>query len=240
MKFFKYCFSLIAVCTILSSCSTTTGQQQQILSEQPKTLSTNKNWWYARFLINWPEDKSPNWHIDVLLADKVIRPVLLQNRAQIKLWRFHRRAGRKWGHIFSFIFYAEPKVAKRIYQDIGENTVLFELLDDGVVERYTTEDLTNLKRPNIEDTSDKHWNKIIQKSWPYYIMGVSEMWLDMIDLLVTFNNEKQEPLQEHYLHIHEAITKLWENEGGHAFLHHLNALFAYQPVAITERRLMNY
>ncbi len=240
MKCFKYCFSLISICTFLISCSNTTAQQQQILSTQPETLSPNKNWWYARFVINWPENESPHWYIDVLLADKVIRPVLLQNHEQIKLWRFHRRAGRKWGHIFSFIFYAEPEVAKKVYSEIGQNPILFNLLDDEVVKKYTTENLSNLKRPNIEDTSDKHWNEIIQKSWPYYIMGVSEMWLDMINLLVTFNKEKQEPILEHYLHIQEAITKLWENEGGHAFLHHLNALFAYQPVAITERRLMNY
>lgn len=36
------------------------------------------------------------------------------------------------------------------------------------------------------------------------------------------------------------LTALWQNEGRHAFLHHLNALFGYEPILIIEKRPMRF
>ena len=36
-------------------------------------------------------------------------------------------------------------------------------------------------RPKVGDTSDPKWSPVMKDNWPYYIMGVSRMWLGMID-----------------------------------------------------------
>lgn len=240
MILFKRLVSVIILNSVLLGCSSLPQQNQQMPQAEVPVEHSGKSWWYARFKIHWPEDVEPQWHIDALLAHQVVRPVLLQHREQINLWRFHRRAVRKGGHLFSFIFYASPDVAARIYRQLGSNAILAELIADEKVDKYTTEDVSKLTRPNIEDTSDRSWNEIIQKSWPYYIMGASEMWLDMIVLLVDFNKDKDELKDEFFKYVHHTITGFWQYEGGHAYLHHLNGLFAYKPISITERRLMQY
>ncbi len=52
--------------------------------------------------------------------------------------------------------------------------------DRGVIVRVSCDDTTTVTRPNLEDTSDRSWSLPVQKSWPFYIMGVSEMWLNLI------------------------------------------------------------
>lgn len=242
MIIFKRLVSIIIINAILVSCSSLSQQNIELPHTGIAIEHSGKNWWYARFRIRWPEDEEPRWYIDALLAHQVIKPVILLHRDQIDIWRFHRRAGRKGGHLFSFIFYADSDLAATIYQEISASEILSELLDETDIEKYITEDRSKMTRPNIEDTSDRNWNEIIQKSWPYYIMGVSEMWLEMISLLVNLNQDESSSKQELFRQIHDNLTVLWKNEGGHAFLHHLNALFAYKPVAITEttRRLTQY
>ena len=55
----------------------------------PGVSATQAYWWYARYRITWPEDVEPDWRVDLLLADAVIKPVLHDHRQQIKYWRFH-------------------------------------------------------------------------------------------------------------------------------------------------------
>jgi hypothetical protein len=40
--------------------------------------------------------------------------------------------------------------------------------------------------------------------------------------------------------VDEVVEEMWRQEGSHAFLHHLNAIFGYEPVVVYERRLMNF
>jgi hypothetical protein len=54
------------------------------------------------------------------------------------------------------------------------------------------------------------------------------------------NNDDIEALLAFYRQIDEKIVTTWEEEGGHAFLHHLNALFGYGDVAIYERRMIRF
>jgi hypothetical protein len=66
-------------------------------------------------------------------------------------------------------------------------------------------------------------------------MGVSETWLRLIDEQVrdaaAADAAPSLPrLLERYRRANEAVTGIWEGEGHHAFLHHLNALFGYVPV----------
>jgi hypothetical protein len=203
-------------------------------------------WWYARFVMNWPQGKEPSWHIDPLLAHLVVAPVLIQYGNEIVLWRFHRRAVRdQAGHQFSFIFYAGPETAREVFAALQADAWLKKMKDRGVIIRDTYDDTSTITRPNLEDTSDSNWSPPIKKSWPFYIMGVSEMWLNLIREVTAQTTGGKTPSNLDdalglYEQVNAAIEQMWQEEGQHAFLHHLNAIFGYEQLMIREKRLMQF
>jgi len=184
--------------------------------------------------------------MDELLAHQVISPVLADYRKEIVLWRFHRRAVHdQSGHQLSFIFYSSPEVARGIFDQIQSNKLLIAMKSKGWITRDAYDDTSTIKKPDIEDTSDARWSPSIKKSWPFFIMGVSQMWISLIDQLAQpeLAGKSSATLDESlaiYLHVHENIRKLWQEEGRHALLHHLNALFGYGPTIIHEQRMMSF
>jgi hypothetical protein len=213
--------------------------------EMEEEVSRN-GWWHARFHIKWPEDEEPSWHLDLLIAHKTISPVLDQYRNRITLWRFHRRAARdQTGHQFSFIFYSSPETADQIYDAIRSDPIVREMKIAGLIIQDIYDDTSVITQPDIEDTSDKSWSSQMKKSWPHYIMGVSEMWLDLIkEISNQFSSgEMPSSLQENeafYKDVNERITELWQEEGRHALLHHLNAIFGYEPIIVIEKRIISF
>ena len=119
------------------------------------------------------------------------------------------------------------------------------LKSTGLIDEVVYDDPTKLTRPDIEDTSDKNWPVSIQKAWPYYIMGVSQMWLNLITQ-VADDNLKSEPhssvkeIETFYSQVNETVTDLWQKQGRHAFMHHLNALFGYEPLIYYEKRYLTF
>jgi hypothetical protein len=208
--------------------------------------SSRNGWWYARFAVNWPPDKEPSWYVDSLLAHRVVSPVLDQFGNEIVLWRFHRRAGRdQAGHQFSFIFYATQDTARGVFATIEADGTLKAMRNGGMIIRVSCDDLGTITRPNLEDTSDRAWSLPIQKSWPFYIMGVSEMWLNLIREVATRTSSGKPPANlaetlAFYEEVNAAIDKMWQEEGQHAFLHHLNAIFGYEPLVVRHQFLLGF
>lgn len=236
MKKAVYSVAMIVLTLFFIGGCTSVGLPKGAAAKEKKQPDTG--WWYAGFQINWPEDAEPSWYVDTMIAHRVIYPVLNQYKEKIGLWRFHRRAARdKSGHQFSFIFYASSKAADRIYRTIRSNPDLVRLKSSCLVVREIDDDTSKIDRPNIEDTSDKAWSAPVKKSWPYFIMGVSEMWLNLILEYAGKEIKENEPiplgtLQDYYRQIHRSVEEMWAKEGGHALLHHLNAVFGYEPVLI--------
>lgn len=199
-------------------------------------------WWRCRFKIAWPEQSRLDWGMDLLLAHAVVAPVLENNADTISYWRFHRRAARDAaGHQFSFIFYSSPATAASVYQEIERSKILQQALTAGHVEKVMTGDPDNPRFPDIEGTSDPNWSADIQKTWPSFIMGASALWLGLI------NESIEEPADEpgnigallkKYRQADTRITELWRNEGQHALLHHLNAVFGYHPLFV--RKMLTF
>jgi len=230
-----------------ASCATFhTPQTPELKPPQKESSITGNGWWYVRFAMKWPKDAEPSWYMDPFLAHAVISPVLNKYGNEIVLWRFHRRAARdQAGHQFSFIFYSSPEAARRIYDGIQSNSLLISMKKAGLIIKDSYDDTSSIDKPNIEDTSDAKWPPAIQKSWPYYIMGVSEMWLDLVADLAERAPRGKNPdspvaIQAFYKKVNESVTDLWQTEGDHAFLHHLNAIFGYGPLLIYERRPMTF
>jgi hypothetical protein len=76
-------------------------------------------------------------------------------------------------------------------------------------------------------------------------MGVSETWLGLVRDAAGAELGETRPadtakLLAGYEAVERRVTQLWREEGGHAFLHHLSAIFGYRPVEVVERRLATY
>ena len=193
-------------------------------------------WWASRFKIFWPSEREADGTVDLLLAHAVVGPVLEKHANELVCWRFHRRAARdKTGHQFSFLFYAVPDAAGEIFQEIQQNEILTQALEAGIVEKVTVDDPADPSRPRIGDMSDPRWSPVLQRNWPSFIMGVSSLWLGLISEGMAGNSLEDHDINallDHYRKVDAEITSIWNREGQHALLHHLNALFGYEPLLI--------
>ena len=246
--FSKILSSTILLLVIIAGCSSF-GQVQspEIKPLMTRELPSGHGWWFARFRMPWPPDTKPIWHMDLYLAHQVILPKLEQYKQDISLWRFHRRAGRDGGgRQFSFIFYSSPQTAQHIFSALKTDPLVNNLKLAGVLDQDVYDATTRITRPNIEDTGDKNWPTSIQKSWPYYIMGASEMWLNLIAEIAAENlTDNRQPasiaeIESFYQQVNQTITELWQKEGRHAFMHHLNALFEYKPLIYWEKQYLTF
>lgn len=217
--------------------STGISDSQGTVIEKPISIESAKGWWNAAFCIKWQENSDPAWHIDLLLAHQVVSPVLDSCKADLPFWRFHRRAVRDaYGHVFSFIFFASPETAKQVYETLGSNELLAGMEKEGIIVRRIYTDTNTITKPAIQDMSDSTWSDPVKKAWPYYIMGVSQMWLGLItDFSDRMANGgavgNVEECQTFYKAVNDRIIRCWQGEGRHALLHHLNAVFGYKPLA---------
>ena len=84
----------------------------------------------------------------------------------------------------------------------------------------------------------------MQRAWPWFATGVSANWLALIREVAAGREPPPardlQALVAHYAAVHDEVTALWREAGQHAWLHHLNALFGYQPLVFQERRLLRF
>lgn len=210
--------------------------------EQPTTMyghsshariNSDMHWHSVCFYMAFTENGDVSWVTDLMLADLVIAPLLEIKQEQLPLWRFHRRAvSDSTGHKFSFIYFTDPASDKAIGELITQSAKMRELLDQHHVERINlncgphSETATNLAA-----TSDSSWDPRLQRSWPYFIMGVSAHWLALIqEIKASLPQTHTE--RKLYDSIEKELIVLWQHQGQHAYFHHLSAVFGYQPLVI--------
>jgi len=240
MYFFKRFAAFFILASTLSACSQhrlpTTTEIPTALPSDSRIESEQLSWWKVRFRITWPENTERDQTVTLLLADAVVSPVLKQYADQLLWWRFHRRAARDpAGHQFSFMFYSNPDVAAQVMKEIQQSEILEAAINAGLVMKVIYPDTSKPGHPGIEAYSDPSWSLSIQRHWPSYIMGVSAMWLGLIDEMKQFDLVDEtdiDLLYEQYRAINEYLMLVWYVEGQHAFLHHLSAVFGYQPMLI--------
>ncbi len=206
---------------------------------------SGKGWWRVDFQLAWDQQQQPSWHLDALIADQIMAPIVARAEARISLWRFHRRAAPDdHGHRFSFIFYADAETAGIINNEVEKSPIAVQLQEAGVVQHVRLAALNEEAAQDIGATSDQSWPEAIQRGWPWFIMGVSQSWLRLLDEV----KAKRPPpdraslsdVSEYYRAIHEDVSVLWREHGQHAYLHHLNAVFGYQLLIIRETNLKRF
>ena len=209
-----------------------------IFPKDDKGPAEGWSWWVCRFKTQWPPEGEPLWAMDLLLAHAVVGPVLKEYANEIHWWRFHRRAGLdEGGHQLSFAFYSASPVAHQIMGTLKQSTVLRQAMDAHLVEKIIFDDPGSPDHPQIEDLSDHLWSPKLQRNWPSYIMGVSSLWLGLIDdTMADIPGQSDDILMllDRYVEAEKKISTLWYKEGQHALIHHLSAIFGYKPMRIIE------
>lgn len=234
----RTCVTLI-LCAALLACATQPAvtRNRQAASAPLAAAEVDADyWWYAAFELPWPEQEpEPDFSTNLMIANEVIAPLLERRAGQFKLWRFHRRAARdSAGHRFSFIFYATPELAEAVYAEIRGDRTFASLERKGVILALHTNDPNAPTRPGLAGASDPDWAPQIQRAWPYFIMGASVMWLDLlqqeIDPAALHAQTTTAARLDYYRGVNDRLTKLWNEQGRHAFFHHLSGIFGYEPI----------
>lgn len=215
-------------------------------SVEPDAKPNPAKWQRVRIQISWNRHEAPHWHVDALLAHRVAAPVLERERTAIRLWRFHRRAADDTaGHSLSLLSYAPADTNARLCRGVRDDPLAATLIQTGTLERIECAPLAADRMALVEGSSDARWSEPLQRAWPHFIMGVSELWLHLID-----EHARQpwahdpapsvEQTLERYREINEAVTQAWQREGHHALLHHLNGLFGYGPIDVGRGELRRF
>lgn len=239
--------ALLAVLLLLAGCSRVVVVQapaDAIPTGSMDTVADENAWWSIEFRLAWDQEEEPEWYVDALLADQVCAPALSEFGSQIDLWRFHRRAARDGiGHRFSLRVYTDRVTADILLDRIREESVLQWLESN---EHIVSLEMRRLHKPELEPlahSSDTNWPREIQSSWPWFIMGVSQTWLSLIRQVMAeqpLEETSPDALLDYYRGVNDRVTELWRVYGQHAYLHHLNALFGYQPLVIRETNLKRF
>ena len=236
MKPFLQSILFYSLLFLLLGCAHRSQESQPLpVTGQPVEVNSSLDlrWYSACFYMDFKETGAINWVNDLMLADLVVAPVIAANRAQLPLWRFHRRAGRdSAGHRFSFIYYTNLTTHLGIGESLTRSVAMNSLLNNQRVKRIDVSCRPESESDrDIAATSDPKWNPHLQRSWPYYIMGVSAHWLALIKEIKA-SLPKGESDIELYRNIESELTELWQGQGQHAYFHHLSAIFGYQPLII--------
>jgi hypothetical protein len=240
---------LIIASLLLVAC-TPALQVQPAPAFVPKAASLDaeqddRYWWQVRFRLTWPDDQPPDFAAHLLIAEQVLLPVIVENQAELPLWRFHRRAGRDGsGNQFSLIFLADKAAAQRINDEIVSDPLTQWLLDSKLIEKVRFAQRSPEELGRLELTSDPEWPIDIQRSWPYFIMGASQTWLMLVQEISQENAPEADidypGLLQHYQKVDSRLNAQWRQYGQHAYLHHLSAIFGYQPLQIRSSELKSF
>ncbi len=192
-------------------------------------------WHSCRAKLHWDTEQPAPWEADALLAVALFAPLIDSLGPHLEIWRFHRRAGLDGaGRRFSFIYRASDQAHSVIGDWLELHPMRVALQDAGVLEQLDCSDVEYWSGPDMGATSDPAWSPAMQQVWPQYIHGVSRMWLELMQMQIgpLDGRRSLDELLAASAEAQRVTTLVWQGEGQHALLHHLNALFAYQPLLI--------
>jgi hypothetical protein len=240
---------LATFCLLLSACAPTlhidtppefAPRKATLIAEQ-----TDRFWWQLHFKLSWPEDESPDFSRHLLIAEQLLLPAISKHEERLPLWRFHRRANRDpAGHQFSLIFFSDAETATSISEQVSNAPLTDWLQNQAMIDKVSFARRSSGELGQLEETSDANWPMEIQRSWPYFIMGVSQAWLVMIQELsrehelagkVTYPS-----LLQHYQEVDALLNLQWRESAQHAYLHHLSAVYGYQPIRLRSSELETF
>ena len=204
------------------------------------------HWHEVRFMIKLDTDPYKNVpiHIDdspihPFIANEILRPILESFEQDIFLWRFHRWFKPPKLHWFRLKIYMDKDLRSKITEMVQPHPLYQDMKKMDLLEFDKNNDISCVSSdgPNVKDDRDPDRPEEIDEIWPYYICGVSRAWLKLIEISITKIKNKMpngnfEDKLKLYQSVNKHIEKMWVEWGGHAMLHHLNAVFGYKHINI--------
>lgn len=197
-------------------------------AQRTPASSTAPRWWHFRFVIPFDAGNNPRWWVDLALSDILVREIVECYRDDLDLWRVHRASlGNEPAHQFTFLCYCSADSRDRVKELIEQNALLAQLQAESILLRHYWEAESVNDSTVPEGTSDRTWPVPIQRSWPHFAQGLSEM---LLVLLCELKETDGSPPLAEYEGINGRLLELWGTWGSHAYFHHINALFSYSPL----------
>lgn len=218
---------------LLAACAVDPGRPATPLAPHVAAPADDARWHTFCFRMPFDTAGRPVWARDLLLADRVVAPALAAAQGRIPLWRFHRRAAAdEAGHVFSLLVHMRDEDYATLRAALEASPELARLRAAGDVITANPACRPAQSRADIEATSDPSWDPALQRAWPYFIMGVSQSWLALVQTFAgEIPAETADPVAA-YAEVDARITMLWGRQGQHAFLHHLSGIYGYQPLHV--------
>ena len=201
---------------------------------EPVSPEDGASWHQVRTYFSWPAGEEINFIDPMIVAHRVFKPVLAQSAREIYLWRFHQRALRDaGGKQITFFIFTTPKHFSAIENEVRENTILQQMMADGVIQRLES-GVVQVSNPHmLAGISDEKWPEQLQDAWPLYANGASAAWLALVDSFAAERCADDAPysaLKGCFQKVAADVDVNWRMHGQHAFFHHLSAIFGYRPV----------
>jgi hypothetical protein len=233
--------AVLGLALVFGGCASQQAKVGKSADLGPVDIDANgaPQWHYLQFRFDRPSPEETNRYLDLLVANEVLAPLLVEYRDRLTLWRFHRRwPNDPTGHQFSWIVRAAPQTVAQLDTRIRSSAVLAGLESQGHLREYGVR-VANADDPGaLSATSDRAWPDVLQREWPYFIMGASRMWLGLVQAEAA--RVEASDLHARYREASDAVETLWFDEGNHALFHHLSALFGYRPLRVIRRDVMTF
>lgn len=184
-----------------------------------------KGWWKFQFIVAYKnEEKDPRWHIDPLIAYEILKPVMEKMTDSISFWRFHKvNHSQDGGHQFNFLIYCVRNIAIDASNLIKGNHVFQRLEQNKDFVKFVDPSEKRVK-PGIEGQSEEKWPPYIKRTWQHYIMVLSKMWLELLELVreeIDFKETDNniETMICNYQEIDKKLQEFWQRDCGHVIMH---------------------
>jgi hypothetical protein len=134
---------------LTAGCAETQSLRRPPLPAMQVPASEGYGWRFVRFRMDRPAEQT-RWERDLLIAHRVVGPLIRANDGDIDMWRFHRRsAADQAGHQFSFLFYTSAAVADRVHQAAMEDPLVARMLSAGVIRKVFTDAVDQNDQPHM-------------------------------------------------------------------------------------------
>jgi hypothetical protein len=233
--------TVVGLALVVAGCASQQARVSESADPGPMTTDADgaPQWHYLQFRFDRTSPEVTDRYLDLLVANEVLAPLLAEFHDRLTLWRFHRRwPNDPTGHQFSWIVRATPQTVRQLDARIRSSAVLAGLESRGHLREYRVQ-VANVEDPGaLSATSDRTWPDVLQREWPYFIMGASRMWLGLVQAEAARVGSSD--LHVRYREASDAVEALWFEEANHALFHHLSALFGYRPLRVIRRDIMTF
>ena len=198
-------------------------------------------WHLINLKLKCEDISKPDFFVALIILDLLFAPAVKKFRKDFECWRFHWSSTNEDGHRLKLFFKTSSQKAEDITQLINSLDFCAFAKKEYLETQEIKQELFPPDKPDIsskiETISEENWPEEIKKSWPYYIMGASDMVITLIEEVKKkqadeLDKNDKTKLEEYYKKVEVNMALAWKRYGNHAFFHHLALVLGNKEIAI--------